>query len=98
MTAQGQSGERKTYRSTASSSRFDDTPLAFSMKAYEHKEYGKDTPDVIWMFGVRRYCGGDDLIRIQATRKALLEMRSFIDRALEMIEPLPSHTTTEEGE
>lgn len=75
----------KPYRTTGFSSRFDDTALAFKMKAYEHKEYGS-AGDVIWFFSVAKYCNGDDLIRIIATKRALLDMRHFIDQAIEQIE------------
>jgi hypothetical protein len=82
----------KTFGSATTSfqSRFNDTPLAFSMKRYEHK-----ADDCIWFFSVRRYCGGEDLIRIEASEKALREMRDYIDRALGQIQADRSPSPTE---
>lgn len=82
----------KTHQTTSFQSRFDDTPLAFSMKRYEHRG-----EDAIWFFSVRRYCGGNDLIRIEATEKALVEMQRFINSALATVRTKQPEASEDDG-
>jgi hypothetical protein len=73
-------------RTTASSSRIGDHRIAFGIKQYTNKEYGKDE-DAIWVWYLSDFCGGKPLAKIvDVTVGDLRMMRSIIDRQIANIE------------
>ena len=75
-------------RSTAYSTRFNDSPLSFGMRLFEcgNPKSSYDTYRCIWRFEVKRYTSGEPLIEMDATKDAIREMRNFLARAEEMID------------
>lgn len=87
----------------ASSARIGDHELAVGIKAYEHKDYGKDT-DVLWVWYVSKYCNGDPVAKIVGVTVAdLAKMKGIIEGQIETMKeweaatgPQPADASTEE--
>ncbi len=58
-------------------SRFSDSPLAFGLERFESANK-RD----LWMFSIRRFCGGDILHEELADLKTLRSMQRWIEKAI----------------
>lgn len=80
--------------SSGGTSRFSDTPLAFGIERFQSTNPNRS----IWMFSVRRFCGGDILHEEVADLKALRSMQRWIEKAISEVQTDGNRKETKEQE